>query len=104
MRFIAGLLVLSLGMPASAHDEDRLLNLGSDLLHWCRAESEALLVGAGHRPSNWTGRHADKGNTLTASGKWRVDGADVAVDCRVPRGARAEFALVKLQLPETSAR
>lgn len=91
-------LLLLAASSALAHEDrdDVVLATGSELRDWCQRESEAHLIGQGKTPVNWTARHYEKANTLIVEGRWRVDGEDVAVECRVARGARAGFASMKL--------
>ena len=95
---LRALLLLVFAAPALAHEDadDLILATGSDLRDWCKQESEAHLIGQGKTPVNWTARHLEKANTLIVEGQWRVGAEDVAVECRVARGARAEFASMKL--------
>lgn len=89
-------LVLLLALSQTADPDDVLLATGTDLRDWCQRESEAHLVGQGKTPMNWTARHYEKGNTLIVEGHWRIDGETVDIECRVARGARAEFASMAL--------
>ena len=86
------LLALLFTAPAHAHEagHEPVITTGSELLEWCRRETEAAEVGAGRQPVNWRARHYEKGNVLVVEGRWRVDGKDVEIECRLPRGARAE--------------
>ena len=101
-RFPAILAALLFAAPVLAHEDDprdRVLATATDLRDWCQRESEARLVGDAQTPSNWTARHYEKGNTLMVNGKWRVEGAEVSVQCRAGRGARAQFATVEITAP-----
>lgn len=91
-------LLLTAAAPALAHEDpdDLVLATGSDLLAWCKDESAAHLIGQGQTPANWTATHYEKVNTLIVEGKWSVDGVRVEVECRVARGARAQFAWMKM--------
>jgi hypothetical protein len=88
--------LLSVSFAAIADSDDIPINNGSELLDWCRQESEARFVGAGKQAYNWTARHVERGNLLVVEGKWRVEGNDLAVECRVARGARREYATMDL--------
>ena len=78
---------------AQAHDTDgQPIRTGSELLEWCRMESEARFIGENRRAYNWTARHFERGNQLHVEGRWRVDGVPHVVECRVARGALREFA------------
>ena len=63
---------------------------------WCRTEAEARVVARGGTPYQWTASYRDRGKVLEVDGKLRVDGADVAVRCRVARGARERYATIEL--------
>ena len=88
--------LIALAMFAFAAGDDVILATGTDLRTWCEQESQAHLVGQGKTPMNWTARHYEKGNTLIVEGHWRIDGETVDIECRVARGARAEFASMAL--------
>lgn len=80
-----------------AHESDELPVLsGSELLDWCRQESEARFVGEGRRATNWTARHLERGNELQVVGHWRVDGERHRVDCRIARGAQRRYAHLEI--------
>ena len=98
MRPIPLLALLLAATPAFAHSDpdDLVMTTASVLRDWCQHESEAHLIAQGHTPANWTASHIEKLNTLIVDGQWRIDGETVDVECRVARGARAEFASMKL--------
>jgi prepilin-type processing-associated H-X9-DG protein len=99
MRYlILALIPLFSCAPALAHEDadDIALLTSTDLRDWCQRESEARLIAESKTPSNWTARHYEKGNTLMVDGRWRADGVEIEVSCRVGRGARARFATVAL--------
>jgi hypothetical protein len=80
----------------SAHEVDVPITTGSELLEWCRTESERQFVAAGKPAYNWTARHQERGNLLQVEGRWRVEGVRHAVVCRVARGALPEHATVSV--------
>jgi hypothetical protein len=76
-----------------AHESDEPpIHSGSELLDWCRQESESRFLGEGRRASNWTAKHHERGNELRVVGHWRVDGERHRVTCRVARGAPRRYA------------
>src|ERR1700674_3623999 len=81
MKGSVSLLFVLMASSAMAHREDTPINSGSELRDWCKEESEATLIG----------------NVLMAKGKWRVNGSDVTVECRIARGAEARFAMMSIQ-------
>jgi hypothetical protein len=89
--------LLSLAPRVSEHPDTTPINTGSELREWCQAESEARFVGESRTAYNWTARHFERGNTLIVEGRWRVDGEDVVVECRVARGARREYATMDMR-------
>src|ERR1700732_2784750 len=82
---------------AALDREDTPINSGSELRDWCKEESEATLIGKGLTPFNWSASYWDQGNVLMATGKWRVNGSDVTVECRIAQGAEARFAMMSIQ-------
>ncbi|MFO1464989.1 MAG: hypothetical protein U1F35_00865 [Steroidobacteraceae bacterium] len=85
---------LFFGSLAYADSRDTPINSGSELRDWCKAESEASLIGKGIRPANWTASFWSEGNTLIAKGQWRIDASEVNVECRVARGAQRRYASI----------
>ena len=95
-------LLLAAALPAApplpvAEDthHDRVIVSASGLVPWCRTEAEARVVARGGTPYQWTASYRDRGKVLEVDGKLRVDGADVAVRCRVARGARERYATLE---------
>lgn len=80
------------------HDPDRHpIRFGSELLEWCRMESQARFIGENRQAFNWTARHFERGNELRVEGQWRVDGDRYVVECRVARGAWQEYATLAIR-------
>lgn len=73
--------------------EEIEFHLGSELLSWCRSEAEAHFAGKGVATWQWSGRHYEKGNVLVVEGSIRAGDKDVAVNCRVAKGARSAMRL-----------
>ena len=96
-RYTLRVAFLLLAGPAIADHRDQPINTASELRDWCKSESEASFIGRGLQPSNWSASFWDEGNVLVAKGQWRVDAAMVTVECRVARGARAEYASMSIQ-------
>jgi hypothetical protein len=76
----------------AGHHDEIVINSGSELRDWCKEESEAALIGRGLSPFNWSASYWDEVNVLMVKGSWRVNDADVTVECSVARGAQARFA------------
>ena len=99
MRQALSIFVIALAAPLAtlAHDHDELpINTGSELVDWCKSESEAQFVAQSKTAYNWVARHVERGNTLVVEGEWRVDGNRMSVECRIAKGARREFASVSI--------
>jgi hypothetical protein len=97
MKSSVALILVLTASPAMAHHEETPINSGSELRDWCKEESEAAIIGKGMTPYNWTASYWDQGNMLMVKGKWRVNGSDVTVECRIARGAQARFGVMSLQ-------
>ena len=94
---LAFLLLTAFAAPTLAHDEEQFaLNTGTELLEWCKVESEAEFIATGKTAYNWTARHVERGNTLVVEGSWRVDGTRHTVECAVARGAQREHATLRI--------
>ena len=92
------ILALSLAATPAAPPSpatERSFRLASELAAWCREEAEAAVVARGQTPYQWRASHHERGNTLHVEGKLRVDGEDLAVACRVARGARERYAVLE---------
>jgi hypothetical protein len=81
--------------PPGLHDHEIVINSASQLVPWCRTEAEAHFIGQGASVYQWTASYHDRGKVLHVNGKLRVDGKDVAVSCRIARGARERYATIE---------
>jgi hypothetical protein len=97
MKSSVALILALTASSAMAHHGETPINSGSELRDWCKEESEAAIIGKGVTPYNWTASYWDQGNMLMVKGKWRVNGSDVTVECRIARGAEARFAVMSVQ-------
>jgi hypothetical protein len=80
----------------AGHQDDWVINSGSELRDWCKEASEATLIGRGMTPFNWTASYWDQVNTLMVKGQWRIEGSNLTVECSIARGAQARFASVSI--------
>lgn len=102
MKASLPLTLLLVASPLLAHDEnphphhERSFQRASELVGWCRQEAEAHFTGRGIPTYQWTASYHDRGNQLIVDGKLRAEGEDVAVQCRVARGARERYATVDI--------
>jgi hypothetical protein len=101
MKMSAAPALLLLASSALALHEDTPINSATELRDWCKAQSEAALIGRGMTPANWTARYWDEVNTLMVKGQWRVNGADYTVECSIARGANARSASMSIEDPGT---
>ena len=96
------MLLAALPVVAAAHDtlesdpRNREVARASDLVPWCRAETEARATGAGRTVYQWTSSHVERANTLEVRGRLQLDGGDYEVTCRIARGAHAHYATVDI--------
>jgi hypothetical protein len=97
MKTSVALILVLTASSALAHHEDAPINSGTELRDWCKVASEAAIIGKGVTPYNWTASYWDQGNMLMVKGKWRVNSADVTVECSIARGAEARFAVMSVQ-------
>ena len=99
MRYLASLMLagFTVALPAAAHDDEIPIIFGSELVDWCKAESEALFVAQDKRAYNWVARHVERGNALVVEGNWRVDGERIEIECRIAKGARREHATMSIK-------
>ncbi|MCX7032467.1 MAG: hypothetical protein NT046_00620 [Arenimonas sp.] len=97
--FLIAALMLQVATPVYVDPDDRVIQLASQLDPWCRSEAEARLAARGQATYGWTSSHMSRGNVLHVEGKLRVQGAEVAVHCRIAQGARLRYASIDLQAP-----
>jgi hypothetical protein len=96
------LIALSLVVStAAAHDtgHERVLYQASELVPWCKSETEARYVALGFTPYQWASSYHDASNVLYVDGRLRVHDADVVVRCRIARGAREQYAIIEIDDP-----
>ena len=91
--------MLLLVATVGAHERDRAIEQASDLVPWCHREAEARYVARNVTPYQWTASYQDDGNMLHVDGNLRVHYDDVAVHCRIARGAREEYGVVEIDDP-----
>ncbi len=101
MKYSLVSMLLIMSVTASAIDrDDTPINSGSELRDWCKSQSEAAFVARGITPFNWSASYSDQGNAIQVKGKWRVNGSDISVECRVARGAQSRYASMSIQEPQ----
>ncbi|HEU0154313.1 MAG TPA: hypothetical protein VFQ84_13325 [Arenimonas sp.] len=83
-------------LPAHEHPHEILFRNASELVPWCRNQAEAYFVGQGEDVYQWTASHFSRGRNLHVEGKLRAGGRDVAVSCRVARGASDTYASIEI--------
>jgi hypothetical protein len=106
MKQMAALLMI-VALPAFAHDRDkvvvpeqeRVINLATELLPWCRYEAESRYIAKNITPYQWSASYHDRSNVLYVNGRLRVHGDDIAVRCRIARGARERYAIIEIDDP-----
>jgi hypothetical protein len=109
MRRVAAVLAVAAAVGASAggptwardrdHYHDRIINQASELVPWCRAEAEYRYIAKNITPYQWTASYHDDSNVLYVDGKLRVHGDDVAIRCRIARGAPVQYAIIEIDDP-----
>ncbi|AKC88268.1 hypothetical protein WQ53_07740 [Pseudoxanthomonas suwonensis] len=76
------------------------MHQASELVPWCRQETEARYVGRGEKIYQWSASYHDRGSTLYVDGRLRVEGRDVKVECRIARGARERYGAINIRDPK----
>jgi hypothetical protein len=93
------LLALAVAAPTLAHDHTRVIDQASELVPWCKAEAESRYVARNITPYQWAASYHERSNVLYVDGRLRVHGDDVAVRCRIARGAREDYATIEIDDP-----
>lgn len=93
---LCGPALLLLAAGVAAHEHDRTVTQASELVPWCRSEAEARYVARNVTPYQWTASYHEDANMLYVDGKLRVHDDDVAVRCRIARGARVEYGAIEI--------
>lgn len=99
MKRMAAVFAFALASPAMAHDDSRVITEANELVPWCKAEAEARYVARNITPYQWTASYHERSNVLYVEGRLRVHGDDVAVRCRIARGAREAYATIEIDDP-----
>lgn len=101
---IAAIVLLTSTLVGPHPDDlhERVIHRASDLVPWCREEAEAIVIGRGGTPYQWTASWHDRGDVIHVDGKLRVDGKDIGVSCRIARGARERYASLEFNEPYAS--
>ncbi len=79
-----------------------IINQASELVPWCKSEAEAVYIGLGYTPFQWTASYHDYSNHLYVDGRLRVHGEDIEVKCTITRGARVQYINVAIADPVVS--
>ncbi|KFN46550.1 hypothetical protein [Arenimonas metalli] len=82
--------------PAPPVAEERVFQQASQLQPWCRQEAEAHFTGRGIETYQWTASYSESGRMLEVRGTLRAGGQDVAVTCRIAKGARERYASIRI--------
>jgi hypothetical protein len=90
---------LTVVIPVYALGHERVISQASDLVPWCQSEAEARYVAKNITPYQWSASYHENGNVFYVEGKLRVHGDDVAVRCRIARGAREEYGAIEIDDP-----
>jgi hypothetical protein len=107
MKRLATVLIIALA-PALAQQpqeadhgpyRERTIEQASALALWCRSEAESRYIAKDITPYQWTASHHDRHNVLYVEGRLRVHGDDVAVRCRIAKGARERYATIEIDDP-----
>lgn len=85
---------------AGDHGHERTIDQASDLVPWCRSEAESRYIARNITPYQWAASYHDSSNVLYVEGRLRVHGDDVAVRCRIARGAREDYAIIEIDDPK----
>ena len=96
-KLLTAPVILCAAQAAAAQGNNEIVfNQASELMPWCQNEAKAHFAGRGEATYQWSASHFSKGDTLIVEGQLRTDKGDVPVTCRVARGARERYAVVKI--------
>ncbi len=100
LRCLIAVLALSPLLAAADNPADeRTVEQASELVPLCRQEVEARYVAKDIPTYQWRASYHDRGNTLYVDGFIRAGGQDIAVACRIARGARERYITVEITDP-----
>ena len=99
MKRVATIFALAFATSTMAHDHTRTINQASELVPWCKAEAESRYVAKNITPYQWAASYRERSNVFYVDGRLRVHGDDVAIRCRIARGAREEYATIEIDDP-----
>lgn len=78
------------------YEQERTIDLASDLVPWCKSEAESRYIARNITPYQWAASYHDRSSVLYVEGRLRVHGDDVTVRCRIARGAREKYAVIEI--------
>ena len=99
MKRVLAILLLLAALPVLAHRGERVISQASELEPWCKSEVEARYVAMNITPYQWAASYHDSSNIFYVDGRLRVHGDDIAVRCRIARGAREEYGTIEIDDP-----
>ncbi|WP_144813137.1 hypothetical protein [Aerolutibacter ruishenii] len=101
MLAVVALPVLAADPPGQGNHShhERIINQASELVPWCKSEAESRYIAKNITPYQWSASYHDRSNVLFVEGRLRVHGDDIAVRCRIARGAREGYAVIEINDP-----
>ncbi|MCL6417356.1 hypothetical protein MIB92_16980 [Aestuariirhabdus sp. Z084] len=76
--------------------ENTVISSQSDLVRWCKSESEQFFLAQVTRPYNWTASRWQEGNILKVKGDWLVGSRHQTVYCSVLAGSIDDHAVLSI--------
>lgn len=107
MKLVVALLAIA-AVPALAGESqatnrtvynEPTIEQASDLAPWCKSEAESRYIAKNITPYQWAASYHERSNVLYVDGRLRVHGDDVAVRCRIAKGARQNYATIEIDDP-----
>jgi len=72
------------------------INTPQELNESCKKKSIEYFSEKNKKPKGWSSVWRVEGNVMDVKGRWKVDGVDYVVMCRVKQGSKESMALISI--------
>ena len=86
----------SQNLSALAYEKESIINMGNELVSWCKNTSAKYYIKRNQLPNNWTFSQWRKGNYLNVKGNWKVNNSKKVVNCKIRIGVAEKYASMEV--------
>jgi len=95
MKIILSVLILFYVSACYAQGEYKI-NTPEDLNESCKKKSIEYFAEKNKKPQDWSSMWKVEGNVMDVKGRWKVDGVEYVVMCRIKQGLNESMALISI--------